>query len=153
MGDTKKKIKDTFDTVKSGTKTLKNATKSVTLVKKGIGTGIKILDEIAPEAGQKVHDVMDSVQRKLEDHEGDIENAVNKLQSGLDRVVGDRIETAVEKLENKIDEKGGKKIEAKFEEVVEKVETVVSPFIQKGKKIATDGSKDVIKKVIEKNLK
>lgn len=153
MGDTKKNLKDTFDTVKSGTKVLKNVTKSATLVRKGIGTGIKILDEMAPDAGQKVHDVMDSVQRKLEDHEGDIENVVSKIQSGFDRVVGDRIEAVVEKLENKIDEKGGRKIEAKFEETVEKVETFVSPIIQKGKKIATDGSKDIIKKVIEKNLK
>ena len=149
MGDKTKIIKDTIDTVKSGTKALTDVTKTVDLVKRGVGTGLKILEEIDPEAGQKVHDVMDSVQQKLEDHEDEIESVVNKLQSGFDRVIGDRIEAAVEKIETKIDEKGGRKIEAKLEEAVEKVESLVTPLIQKTTSLATDVSKDLLGKVTQ----
>ena len=150
MGKKSNNLKETIDTVKSGTKAIKNVTKSAALVKKGVGTGIKILDELVPEAGQKVHDVMDSIQKNLEDHEEDFDKVVQKLQTGFDRVIGDRIEEVVDKIEAKIEEKGGKQLETKLEGVVEKVESVVAPILNKGKIIASDGSKEIIKKVLKK---
>ena len=89
MGDKAKIIKKGVKNLNK----LKKIEKTAKLVKKGVGTGVQVLEYTNPDAAQKVNEKLDSFQDKLNKYEDPVEKVADYMQEKIDHLIGDKVET------------------------------------------------------------
>ena len=141
MSDKTNKIKTIKNTSKKVLKDTKSALKTAAAVKKGVGVGLKVLEQVSPEKKEKVLKKIDEAQEFLEKRGQPIEKFVDKAQKKLDEVIGDKLEAKVEMWEHKFQEKGGNKIEHFIEKTITAIDTSLNPLVKQGAKLTVDTAK------------
>jgi len=137
----KEKFQAKKDGTKKVTKDAKKVVESVATVKKGVGVGLHILDSVDPATAEKAREAMDNAQNFIESKGEGVEKVIDKVQTTLDHVVGDRIEAIIDSVETTIQNHGGKKIEQAVVDTVDAVSDRLEPLLRKGAKLTVETAK------------